>query len=155
MRMLDLSPYARSTVGFDRMFDLLENSESWGSDDNYPPYNIVKAGEESYRMVLAVAGFGPEELSVTTGDNHLVVIGKPADSGEAQYLHRGIAGRAFQRQFSLADYVEVVSAKLENGLLVIDLKREIPEALKPRTIRIDTEHAATRTIQGKRSDKAA
>ena len=135
MRMLDFGPYFRSTVGFDRMFDLLENLPS-REDDNYPPYNIEKTGDDTYRIVMAVAGFAPEELSVTTRDSQLLVVGKHADDGQGHYLHRGIGARAFQRQFSLADYVEVSGARLDNGLLVIELKREVPEALKPRTIAI-------------------
>lgn len=135
MRMLDFGPYVRSTVGFDRMFDMLENLPS-RDDDNYPPYNIEKTGDDSYRIVMAVAGFGPEELSITTRENQLLVVGKHAENENAQYLHRGIGRRAFHRQFSLADYLEVSGANLDNGLLVIDLKREVPEALKPRTIAI-------------------
>lgn len=137
MRMLDFGPYVRSTVGFDRMFDLLENLPS-REDDNYPPYNIEKTGNDTYRIVMAVAGFAPEALSVTTHDGLLVVSGKHEDAGQPQYLHQGIGARAFQRQFSLADHVEVSGARLDNGLLVIDLKREVPEALKPRTIAIAT-----------------
>jgi molecular chaperone IbpA len=133
--MLDFGPYVRSTVGFDRMFDLLENLSN-REDDNYPPYNIEKTGDDTYRIVMAVAGFAPETLSLTTRDGKLIVAGKHADAGETQFLHQGIGARAFQRQFSLADYVQVSGARLENGLLVIELKREVPEALKPRTIAI-------------------
>ncbi len=147
MRMLDFGPYSRSTVGFDRVFDQLENLASRDSDDNYPPYNIEKTGEDAYRIVMAVAGFGPDELSVTTRDNQLLVVGKHADNPDAQYLHHGIGSRAFQRVFSLADYVQVTGARLDNGLLVIDLKREVPEALKPRTISIAT--AGTKAAQVK------
>lgn len=135
MRTLDFGPYVRSTVGFDRMFDMLETVAN-REDDNYPPYNIEKTGDGTYRIVMAVAGFAPEALSLTTHDGKLTVAGKHADPGETQFLHQGIGARAFQRQFSLADYVQVTGARLENGLLVIDLKREIPEALKPRTIPI-------------------
>jgi molecular chaperone IbpA len=138
MRMMDFGPYFRSTIGFDRMLDLLENLPSRETDDNYPPYNIEKTGEDSYRIVMAVAGFGPDELSVTTRESQLLVVGKHADNPEAQYLHHGIGARAFQRQFSLADYVQVTGARIDNGLLVIELKREVPEALKPRTIAITT-----------------
>ncbi len=138
MRMLDFGPYFRSTVGFDRMFDQLENVATRESDDNYPPYNIEKTGEDTYRIVMAVAGFGSDELSITTHQNQLLVIGRHADNPDTQYLHHGIGARAFQRQFSLADYVQVTGARLDNGLLVIDLKREVPEALKPRTIAITT-----------------
>jgi molecular chaperone IbpA len=137
MRMLDFSPYVRSTVGFDRMFDMLENLPS-RDDDISPPYNIEKTGEDTYRIVMAVAGFVAEDLSVTTRENQLLVVGKHAEDESAQYLHRGIGARAFQRQFSLADHVAVTGARLDNGLLVIDLKREVPEALKPRTVAIAT-----------------
>jgi molecular chaperone IbpA len=133
--MLDFGPYFRSTVGFDRMFDMLENLPSV-NDDNYPPYNIEKTGDDAYRIVIAVAGFTPDELSITTRESQLLVVGKHVDDGKAQYLHRGIGARAFQRQFSLADYVQVTGAHVDNGLLVIELKREVPEALKPRTIAI-------------------
>ena len=136
MRMLDFGPYFRSTVGFDRMFDQLENLATRDSEENYPPYNIEKTGEDAYRIVMAVAGFAPDELSVTTRENQLLVVGKHADNPDTQYLHHGIGARAFQRVFSLADYVQVTGAQLVNGLLVIELKREVPEALKPRTITI-------------------
>src|SRR5437868_17752 len=141
MRMIDFGPYFRSTVGFDRMFDMLENLPSREADDNYPPYNIEKTGEDTYRIVMAVAGFAPEELSVSTRDGQLLVAGKRAENANQQYLHHGIGARAFQRQFSLADYVQVAGARLVNGLLEIDLKREVPEALKPRTISIASDGA--------------
>ena len=149
MRMMDFGPYFRSTVGFDRMLDLLDNLPSREDDTNYPPYNIEKTGEDSYRIVMAVAGFRPDELSLTTQESQLLVVGKHADNPDAQYLHRGIGARAFQRQFSLADYVQVVDAQLDNGLLVVDLKREVPEALKPRTIAISTGSARKPTTIGK------
>jgi molecular chaperone IbpA len=138
MRMLDFGPYVRSTVGFDRMFDLLENLPSRDVDDSYPPYNIEKTGDDTYRIIMAVAGFAPEELSVVTNEGQLVVSGRQLEKPDAQFLHRGIGARAFQRQFSLADYVQVAGAHMDNGLLTIDLKREVPEALKPRTISIDS-----------------
>ncbi len=149
MRMLDFGPYFRSTVGFDRMFDQLETVSTREADDGYPPYNIEKTGEDSYRIVMAVAGFGTDELSVTTRENQLLVVGKHAETETAQYLHRGIGARAFQRQFSLADYVQVTGAQLDNGLLVIDLKREVPEALKPRTIAIAARDAKPTALGGK------
>ena len=138
MRMLDFGPYVRSTIGFDRMFDLLESLPSRDADDAYPPYNIEKTGDDTYRIVMAVAGFGPEELSAITHDGQLVVAGRHAEKPESQYLHHGIGARAFQRQFSLADYVQVTGAHVDNGLLIIELKREVPEALKPRTIAISS-----------------
>jgi len=138
MRMLDFGPYVRSTIGFDRMFDLLENLPSRDLDDSYPPYNIEKTGDDTYRIVMAVAGFAPDELSAVTREGQLLVSGKHAERPGAQYLHHGIGARPFQRQFSLADYVQVTGATVDNGLLTIELKREVPEALKPRTITIGT-----------------
>jgi molecular chaperone IbpA len=133
----DLSPLFRSTVGFDRVSRLIEDAFTDVAQPAYPPYNIEKVGEDAYRIVMAVAGFSPEELNVTAKENTLLVEGKQAEKPNGvTYLHRGIAGRAFERRFDLADYIQVVGAKLENGLLVIDLKREVPEALKPRTISI-------------------
>jgi molecular chaperone IbpA len=132
----DFSPLFRSSVGFDRIFDLLDNASRIGSIDNWPPYDIVKVAEDRYRISMAVAGFSQEELNVTQEPNMLVVSGEKASGDETQYLHRGIAGRAFQRRFELADHVRVVGANLTNGLLTIDLQREIPEAMKPRRIEI-------------------
>jgi molecular chaperone IbpA len=135
---LDLSPLFRSTIGFDRMSRLFEDAFSEAAP-SYPPYNIEKHGENDYRIVMAVAGFGPSDLKVTAKENTLIVEGKLAEKQNGtRYLHRGIAGRAFERRFELADHIQVVGSKLENGLLVIELKREIPEALKPRTIPIQT-----------------
>ena len=136
MRTFDLSPLFRASVGFDNLTRVLDSVTRL--DDAhfaYPPYNIVKSGEDNYRITFAVAGFGPEEIDVQVENNTLTVKGKPAqDQTQPVYLHRGIAGRAFERRFELADHIQVESAKLENGLLHIDLKREIPEALKPRKI---------------------
>ena len=132
----DFSPLFRSTVGFDRIFDLLDNAQRVSTIDNWPPYDIVKTGEDQYRVTLAVAGFGENELNVTQERNLLLVSGEKAASEDTQYLHRGIAGRSFQRRFELADHVRVAGANLANGLLTIDLKREIPEAMKPRRIDI-------------------
>lgn len=132
----DFSPLFRSTVGFDRIFDLLDNAQRVSTIDNWPPYDIVKTGEDQYRVTLAVAGFGESELNVTQERNLLLVSGEKAASEDTQYLHRGIAGRSFQRRFELADHVRVAGASLANGLLTIDLKREIPEAMKARRIDI-------------------
>lgn len=132
----DFSPLFRSTVGFDRIFDLLDNAQRVSTIDNWPPYDIVKTGEDQYRVTLAVAGFGENELNVTQERNLLLVSGEKAASESSSYLHRGIAGRSFQRRFELADHVRVAGANLTNGLLSIDLKREIPEAMKPRRIDI-------------------
>lgn len=140
MTTFDLTPLFRSTVGFDRLMNLLESSGQWNEASNgFPPYNIEKTGEDRYRVTLAVAGFGEDELAIEVKQNSLTVEGrrKEADEGRA-YLYRGIAGRSFKRQFQLADHVRVEGAQLVNGLLVIDLVREIPEAMKPRQIKIET-----------------
>ena len=136
MNALDLSPLFRSTVGFDRVSRLLETAVNDGPS-TYPPYNIEKLSDDDYRIVMAVAGFNESEINVVVEDNKLVVEGKTeTDDDEVSYLHRGIATRAFTRRFELADHIQVAAGRLENGLLIIDLKREIPEALKPRTIPI-------------------
>jgi len=132
----DFSPLFRSTVGFDRIFDLLDSAQRVSTVDNWPPYDIVKTGEDQYRVTLAVAGFGENELNVTQERNLLLVSGDKSVGEDTQYLHRGIAGRSFQRRFELADHVRVAGANLANGLLTIDLKREIPEAMKARRIDI-------------------
>jgi molecular chaperone IbpA len=141
MRTFDLSPLYRSTVGFDRMFNLLDSmTGADGSAQTYPPYNIERTGENAYRVTMAVAGFAEEELSIEAKENTLTVKGeKKAESEEegSEFLYRGIASRAFERRFQLADHVEVRGASLENGLLHVDLVREIPEAMKPRTIAIN------------------
>ncbi len=141
----DFSPLFRSTVGFDRIFDLLDNAQRVSTIDNWPPYDIVKTGEDQYRVTLAVAGFGENELNVTQERNLLLVSGEKAASEDTQYLHRGIAGRSFQRRFELADHVRVAGANLANGLLTIDLKREIPEAMKPRRIDIKADLSLPKT----------
>ena len=135
---LDLSPLFRSTIGFDHMANLLEHAMRFGPSDNWPPYNIEKTGEDAYRITMAVAGFTPEEIEVVTTPNLLTVSAHKGQSGEegVQYLYRGIAKRSFKQSFELADYVKVADAKLENGLLVIELVREVPEAMKPRRIEI-------------------
>ena len=132
----DFTPFRRSTVGFDRLFDLLENGSGWQGADNYPPFDLERIGDDAYRITLAVAGFRPEEVDVTAQQNLLVVSGRKNDEGEGQYIHRGIATRAFERRFGLADYVQVRSAELKDGMLAIELVREIPEEMKPRRIEI-------------------
>ncbi|UUP16037.1 Hsp20 family protein [Nitratireductor thuwali] len=132
----DLSPLFRSSIGFDRVFDMIENASRVETIDNWPPYDIAKVGEDDYRITMAVAGFSQDELTVTYEPNMLMVSGQKADEDNGRYLHRGIAGRAFQRRFELADHVKVCGATLENGLLIIDLKRELPEEMKPRRIDI-------------------
>lgn len=138
MRSFDFSPLFRSSVGFDHMSRLMDAAMRGAETaDNYPPYNIEKLGEDDYRITVAVAGFGPDDLEVTQKESALVIQGRtPAERGERAYLHRGIAGRAFERSFQLAEHIRVTEAGLENGLLVVTLKREVPEALKPRTIKI-------------------
>ncbi|HEU4961396.1 MAG TPA: Hsp20 family protein [Sphingomonas sp.] len=133
----DFTPYRRSTVGFDRLFDLLETGMRGDAGDGYPPFDIVRDGEDSYRITLAVAGFRPEEIEVVAQQNQLTVTGRRAeDENEGRYLHRGIAARSFERRFQLADFIEVGNASFENGLLSVELKRVVPEAMKPRKIEI-------------------
>ena len=141
MRTFDYSPFYRATVGFDRVFDLLDNVASQSGTNGYPPYNIEKAGDNAYRIVMAVAGFAEAELNVTQKENELLVTGQTQSGtdGEKQFLYRGIAGRNFERRFQLADHVKVSGAKLANGLLTVELQREIPEEKKPRSISIEAE----------------
>lgn len=137
---LDFSPLFRTGVGFDRVFDLLDSAGRVQPADNWPPYDIIKEGEDSYRIVMAVAGFERDELMLTDRPNLLVVSGAKRENPEGNiYLHRGIAAREFERRFELADYVKVARASLANGLLTIELQREIPDALKPRRIEIGGE----------------
>lgn len=138
MSSIDFSPLFRSTVGFDRIFDLLENSQRIMSIGNWPPYDIVRDGDDAYEITFAVAGFGPDDLTVTHEPNLLVVKGTKAEPAERTYLHRGLTDTAFERRFELADHVEVTGARLENGLLKVSLRRELPEAMKPRRIVIGT-----------------
>jgi molecular chaperone IbpA len=141
MRTFDLSPLYRSTVGFDRFFSMLDQAPGFeGGGSPYPPYNIERTGENTYRVTVAVAGFSDAELSIESKENTLTVKGEKVaktDEKKPELLYQGIAARAFERVFRLADFVEVKSAALENGLLHIDLVREIPETMKPRTIRIN------------------
>ena len=140
MNRPDFSPYRRTMVGFDRLFDLLENQRGASSGDNYPPFNIERRGEDAYRITLAVAGFKPADIEITAQQNLLVVQGKKADEASAsQFLHVGIAQRGFERRFELADYVRVESANLEDGLLIVDLVREVPEAMKPKKVPVGTQ----------------
>lgn len=140
MRQFDLTPYRRSTVGFDRLFDMLETSSRQASGgDNYPPFNLERTAEDHFRITLAVAGFRRDEIEIVAQQNLLTVSGrKDKDSGSSAFLHLGIATRSFERRFELADFVRVEDARLNDGLLVIDLVREVPEALKPQTIAIKT-----------------
>jgi len=139
MRTFDLSPLFRATVGFDRLNDVLDwvSRTEEGGNNAYPPYNIEKTGDDAYRITIAVAGFREEELDITQHASVLTVTGKAKTVDEGKtYLHRGIAGRAFQRRFELADFVRVTGAALENGLLHVELVREVPEAQRPRRIEI-------------------
>ncbi|MDP9416239.1 MAG: Hsp20 family protein [Pseudomonadota bacterium] len=149
----DFTPYRRSTVGFDRLFDHLENSART-EQDNYPPFDIEKLADDRYRITLAVAGFTQNEIDITARQNLLVITGRKAESrnGEAQFLHVGIATRAFERRFELADFVRPVQADLRDGLLSIELVREIPEAMKPRKVEING--GSSQTIDARREERA-
>lgn len=145
MRHVDFSPLYRSTVGFDRLFTMLDSLAQPDQSQTYPPYNIERTGDNSYRITMAVAGFGEDDLSIEAREHALTVKGEKADNkddGEGEFLYRGIAKRTFERRFQLAEYVEVKGAKLENGLLHVDLVREIPEAMKPRRIEITADKSA-------------
>jgi len=144
MRGYDFTPYRRSTVGFDRLFDFLENA-SRAEQDNYPPFDIEKLGDDSYRITLAVAGFKRDEIEIVAHQNVLTISGRRAEERgrDGNFLHMGIASRAFERKFELADFVRVSGAELSDGLLRIELEREIPEAMKPRKIEIGGEQPAT------------
>jgi len=151
MRTIDFSPLYRSVVGFDRLADMLD-AASIETAGGYPPYNIERTGENAYRIEMAVAGFKPKDLTIEIKENLLTVQGRKADGEEAKrYLHRGLAERNFERRFQLADYVVVTSAELADGLLSLSLKRELPEALKPRRIEIST----GKTAELIEADKAA
>lgn len=137
---LDFSPLFRTGIGFDRLFQVLDTASRVQPIDNWPPYDIVREGEDRYRIVMAVAGFADDELTVTDSPNLLVVAGAKKEASQgADYLHRGIAGREFERRFELADHVKVAGASLTQGLLTITLERQIPEALKPRRVAIRSE----------------
>jgi len=137
MRNFDLTPLYRSTVGFDRLANILDNVTRTDGGSTYPPYNIEKTGEDAYRITIAVAGFAEDELTIEARDGQLVIAGKKAETQEdPNFLHRGIATRAFEKRFQLADHVRATDAVTENGLLHVDLVRELPEALKPRKIEI-------------------
>ncbi len=135
----DFAPYRRSTVGFDRLFDMLENSSFGQTQENYPPFDLIKLGENDYRIELAVAGFKRDEIDITAQQNVLIVSGRKGEESEQKgddYIYRGIANRSFERRFALADHIQVKGADLKDGLLSIELVREIPEAMKPRKIDI-------------------
>ncbi len=159
MNRFDFTPYRRSTVGFDRIFDLLENNTRAQQSENYPPFNIERSGDDHYRITLAVAGFKDQEIEITAQQNLLLVTGnKDVQNDEGkEFLHMGIANRNFERRFELADFVRVDNAALSDGLLVIDLVREIPDAMKPQTIAINQGDNVTKIVdeREKAEDKAA
>jgi molecular chaperone IbpA len=137
MRHTDFTPFYRSAIGFDRLFQMLDQASGFDSEGSYPPYNIERTGENAYRISLAVAGFNTDELKVEVKEQTLTVSGdKKPDAEPRTYLHRGIAARSFERRFQLADHVDITGADLQNGLLHVDLVRNVPERLKPRTVSI-------------------
>ena len=145
MERFDFTPLFRSTIGFDRLARLVDTANRVDSTAQaYPPYNIEKTGEDSYRLTMAVAGFSRDELDITVHENTLIVTGRAQkDDENGRYLHQGIARRAFERRFSLADHLKVSGASIDNGLLHVDLVREVPEAMKPRTVKIATVEPAS------------
>ncbi len=158
MNRFDFTPYRRSTVGFDRLFDLLENQARANGGENYPPFNIERRGEDAYRITLAVAGFRSDDLDITAQQNLLTIVGKKReDAPEGEMLHVGIANRGFERRFELADYVRVANADLADGLLIIDLVREVPEAMKPKKIAVGSaaDRPGLEIVQDDTGSKAA
>ena len=148
----DFAPYRRSTVGFDRLFDMLENSNPAQGQENYPPFDLIRLGENDYRIELAVAGFKPDEIDITAQQNVLLVTGRKKEEGgekDNNYIYRGIATRSFERRFALADHIQVKGADMKDGLLAIELVREIPEAMKPRKISIGDQQEA---IEAEKAD---
>jgi molecular chaperone IbpA len=154
MRSFDFTPYRRSTVGFDRLFDFLESARA-EQGDNYPPYDIEKMSDDRYRITLAVAGFSSADIDITARQNMLIITGRKAENRnkDGNFLHMGIATRAFERRFELADFVRVEAADMKDGLLSIDLVREIPEAMKPR--KIDIGSGESRTIDSARESETS
>ena len=149
MPTFDFSPLYRSTVGFDRLMHVLDEATNFdASAPSYPPYNIEKTGDSSYRITMAVAGFSGDEINIVAQPNSLIVSGRKKDEPKAEYLHRGIASRAFERRFDLADYIRVQDATLADGLLHVELVRDVPEALKPRTIKVGTK-SQPQVLEGK------
>jgi molecular chaperone IbpA len=156
MRQFDLTPFRRSTIGFDRLFDMLEASARQSAVDNYPPFNLERVAEDRYRITLAVAGFGRDEIEITAQQNLLQVKGKKdeKEGHNSAFLHLGIANRSFERRFELADFVRVDDARLNDGLLTIELVREVPEAMKPKTVAIKTGAPLAAIDVGKESEAA-
>ena len=149
----DFSPYRRSSVGFDRLFDMMENSTG-PNQENYPPFDLIQLDENEYRIDLAVAGFKGDEIDITAQQNVLVVTGKKRDEDDSKFIHRGIATRSFERRFALADHIQVRTADLKDGLLSVTLVREIPEAMKPRKIDIGG-HTNEQSAIGDRQKQSA
>jgi molecular chaperone IbpA len=148
MTLLNVAPLHRSSVGFDRVFDLLEAASVRGQTaENYPPFDSIKLADDQYRVTMAVAGFRDEDLEISTQGNWLTVSGERHGQAEGEYLHRGIANRPFQRRFELAEHVHVTGATLADGLLSIDLKREVPEAMKPRRVKIESRSDAKDSVR--------
>ena len=154
----DFAPYRRSTVGFDRLFDMMENSTLGQGQENYPPFDLIKLGDNDYRIELAVAGFKPDEIDITAQQNVLLVSGRKRDEDgqkSSDYIYRGIANRSFERRFALADHIQVRGADLKDGLLAIELVREIPEAMKPKKINIGGGAARERSAIGGEQNPAS
>jgi molecular chaperone IbpA len=153
MRNYDFTPLWRSTVGFDHLFDLINNIKHAENQENYPPCDIARTGEETYSISLAVAGFSPDDLAVTVQQNLLTVSGRKSETSNHRYLYQGISAQPFERRFSLEDHVEVASAGFENGLLRIELVRRLPEAMKPRRIEIGTGLLAEKADRSKARER--
>ena len=147
----DFAPLWRSTIGFDRLFDLVDAAQQAGTEDNYPPCNVERLGEDRYQISLAVAGFSADEIAITAEQSVLTVEGRKSEKQQREFLYQGISSRPFERQFNLADYVQVKDATFENGLLKIALVRQLPEAMKPRRIAIETAGNDNQQIQRKQT----
>jgi molecular chaperone IbpA len=148
----DFAPFRRSSVGFDRLFDMIENNSLGQAQENYPPFDLIRKGENDYCIELAVAGFKRDEIDITAQQNVLIVTGKKKEESEengSDYIYRGIATRSFERRFALADHIQVKGADMKDGMLSIDLVREIPEAMKPRTIAISSGKNVSQQIEAK------
>ncbi len=145
----DFAPLWRSTIGFDHLADLVDSTMRQATEDHYPPYNIERSGEDHYRISVAVAGFGADDIAVTAEQNALIIEGRKPERAACEYLYQGIAARPFKRVFNLADYVQVKGVSFRDGLLIIDLVREVPEAMKPRRIEIAGGSSSTQIEQKK------
>ncbi len=152
----DFTPFRRSAVGFDRLFDMLESSAAGANGENYPPFDLIKVDDNRYRIEIAVAGFRPDEIEITSHQNVLIIRGQKGEDNGSNYVHRGIATRSFERRFALADHIQVTGADLSDGMLKLDLVREIPEAMKPRKIEIGgTAQQKPRVIEGSTAENKA